>query len=362
MLAMPWTTWPLVLMLVVPLHLVNADVSHLSSNYLPPDPKPSAAKILADEPAPAEPVKAADGAFYPSGGLMLPSGYSIPTGSNVPPPPMTPPNFPLPIYPPFFGFGGGGGGDAFGTGAGQVPPGYEAQFNNVAQGPQFPQAGPFPIGPQPGQFPVGPQGAPFSAGQQGLQFMAGPQGGGFPVGPQGGGFPVGPQGGGFPVGPQGGGFPVGPQGGGFPVGPQGGGFPVGPQGGGFPVGPQGGGFPVGSQGGGLPIPDYLTMQGLPASAMQLAFQQNVGFGPQPGFAGPQPTYPFQQLVNVGQPFSPSFGIPGQNYQPQPQPFADEPQPESNVKPKSTAAKALAKSHNMETVYAPNGGYIYKRAK
>ncbi|XP_017869509.1 PREDICTED: glutenin, high molecular weight subunit PW212 [Drosophila arizonae] len=343
---MPWTKWPLLLVLglLLVLHLANADVSHLSKNYLPPDPKSSAAQPLADEPAPVEPGKANDGSYYPGGGLTLPSGYSVPTGSNVPQPHSAPPNFALPIYPPYFGFNGGGA-DAFGNG-----------FANGAQGPQFQQPGQFPVGPQPGQFPVGPQPGQFPVGPQPGQFPLGPQPGQFPQGAQ---FVGGQQGPQFTPGQQGGGFPIGPQGGGFPVGQQGGGFPIGPQGGGFPVGPQGGAFQVGPT---TFAPDYLTMQGLPAAAIQLPFQQNVGFGPQTGFGGPQSAHHFQHLVNVGQPFVPSFGIPGQNYQPHPQPFADEPQPEGKAKPKSTGAKALAKSQNKETIYASNGGYVYKRAK
>ncbi|TDG41070.1 hypothetical protein AWZ03_012506 [Drosophila navojoa] len=316
---MPWTKWPLLLQLglLLVLHLTTADVSHLSKNYLPPDPKPSAAQPLADEPAPAEPAKANDGSYYPGGGLTLPSGYSVPNGGNVPQPHSAPPNFPLPIYPPYFGFNGGSA-EAFGNG-----------FANGAQGPQFQQPGQFPVGPQPGQFPVGPQPGQFPAGPQPGQFSQGAQ---------------------FVGGQQGFQFTPGQQGGGFPVGPQGGGFPVGPQGGAFQAGP-------------TPFaPDYLTMQGLPAAAIPLPFQQNVGFGQQTGFGGPQSTHHFQHLVNVGQPFVPSFGIPGQNYQPHPQRFADEPQPEGKAKPKSTDAKALAKSHNKETTYASNGGYVYKRAK
>ncbi|KAM8720297.1 hypothetical protein ACLKA7_006354 [Drosophila subpalustris] len=352
-------SWPLLLQFLL-LALVTADVSHLAKEYLPPDVGQAAAQPLADEPTPVNLKQANDGAFFPMGGLMLPSGYAIPTGANVAPP-MSPPNFPLPIYPPFFGFGGGP--------EGQFPGG---SFSGGPQGggfPTGPQGGSFPVGPQPGQFSSGLQNGNFPVGPQGGPFPGGPQGGPFPGEPQAGPFPGGPQGGPFSGGPQGGPFPGGTLGGPFSGGPQGGPFPGGPQGGPFPGGPQGAAFPVGPipqnpQGGPFPLPpDYLTNQGLPSAGIQLPFGMATGFG------GPNPTNPYQQQVNVGQPFSPSFGIPGQYYQPQP--FADEPEPKPLLKSEdhakvrispTTATTVAPKSHNRDTIYASNGGYVYQRTK
>ncbi|KAH8397583.1 hypothetical protein KR222_011260 [Zaprionus bogoriensis] len=388
MLAKLWVAWPQLLILLLaalqlPIALVSADVSHLAKEYLPPEGATQVATAPArpqadepePEPAPADPQKANDGAYYPTAGLMLPPGYAIPTGSNVAPPPASPPNFPLPIYPPFFGFGGG----SEGIGGVPLPPGYP----NEAQLP----IGAFPVGSQPGQFPIGgqhggAQGVPFPVGPQPAQFGTAP----FAVGGTQGAFPNGPQAGPFPNGPQAGPFPNGPQAGPFPNGQTGAGFPIDPQAVPFPAGPQGLPFPQGAQGGLFPFPpDYLTTQGLPSSGMQLPFQQNVGLGTPPGFAGlqPGPAYPYQELVNVGQPFAPSFGIPGQHYQPQPPPqaFADEPQSAPKSSPPAAAtpspvpvraatttattttiAPVTPKSLNRDTIYAPNGGYVYQRAK
>jgi len=349
MLTKPWATWPLLLQFIL-VSIVIADVSHLAKDYLPPDVGQPVSQAQADEPTSIDHMQANDGTFFPMAGLMLPPGYAIPTDGNVAPP-MSPPNFPLPIYPPFFGFGG----SPEGLAGGPVPPGFPNEG-------QFP-GGSFPVASQGGQFPIGPQGGPFPVNSQPGQFSAALQSGSFPLGPQSGPFPSGPQGGSFPGGLQGAPFGAGPQGGPFPTGSQSGSFPGGPQGGPFPAGPQGVPFPVGPipqnpQGGPFPYPpDYLTTQGLPSAGMQLPF------GMPPGFGGPVPTYPYQQLANVGQPFSPSFGIPGQHYQPQP--FADEPEPEVSAKPKNgptTSTTIAPKSSNRETIYASNGGYVYQRAK
>ncbi|KAH8385010.1 hypothetical protein KR093_009656 [Drosophila rubida] len=359
MITKPRAAWPLLLQLLL-LSLVVADVAHLAKEYLPPDVGQASSQPLADEPTPVEQMPANDGAYYPTAGLMLPPGYAIPTSDNIAAPPMSPPNFPLPIYPPFFGFVGG----PEGLGGAQVPPGFPNQpqfaggaFPVAAQGGQFPvgpQGGAFAAGPQSGPFPVAPQVVPqFSVGPQaGPSFAAALQNGNFPVGPQGGPFPAGPQAGPFPTEPQGALFPVGPEGGPFPAVPQAGPFPAILQPGAFPNGPQSAAFPVGPTLQNPFAPDYLTTQGLPAAGMQLPF------GMPPSFAGPAPTYPYQ-------PFSPSFGVPGQHYQPQPQPFADEPAPETNAKLKisvATSTTVAPKSRNRETIYASNGGYVYQRAK
>ncbi|KAH8367654.1 hypothetical protein KR084_001073 [Drosophila pseudotakahashii] len=353
--------------LVLLLPLINGDVSHL----LPKDYIPPSAAEQTDE---AKEIQRDPSGFYPSNGLPLPPGYAIPTGSNVPPPPVQPPNFPLPIYPPFFGFGGGAPGEGVGPGIGaggggpfpggppnaafQLPAG--GAFPGGSFGPQTgfpPQAAGFPpqaagFPPQAAGFP--PQGAGFPPQEAGFPTQGAgfpPQGAGFA--PQGAGFS--PQGAGFP--PQGAGFP--PQGAGFPT--QGPGFP--PQGAGFQPGngfpPQGPPFaPQGVSGNGFPggpfPPEFLTNQGLPLTNPQgPPFQ---GFNVPPGFGGP--SVPVNQ--NPYQQFGPGFGGPA------PPGYSDEEHPEKVEEPR----KEVPHPHPLaddpksvaDTVYAPNGGYVYKRAK
>ncbi|KAH8245093.1 hypothetical protein KR032_004799, partial [Drosophila birchii] len=355
----PWV----VLILLLP--LASSDVSHLHNE------NGADSKETQKDPS--------SSGFYPSvgPGLALPPGYAIPTGGNVPPPPAQPPNFPLPIYPPFFGFGGGPGeqGPAIGPvpsaypNGGAVFPGAGAPSAAIQQPPGPPGA--FPSGGVGGSF--GGQGAGVGFPQQGAGFP--PQGVGFP--PQGAGFP--PQGAGFP--PQGAGFP--PQGAGFP--PQGAGFP--PQGPGFPsqgpgFPPQGGfppqsgpfppqGVPFPPQGGpgdafpgapfpGSPFPDFLTNQGLPLANSQGPFQgpNPAGFNVPVGFGGPLPGQnPYQQ-------FGPGFGgpaPPGYSDEPEPQPEQEPEQAKVEPPPANEAVAEDAKS-GADTVYASNGGYVYQRAK
>ncbi|KAH8289472.1 hypothetical protein KR054_005797, partial [Drosophila jambulina] len=337
----PWA----VLVLLLP--LARGDVSHLHSES-EADPKDTQ-----KDPS--------SSGFYPSvgPGLALPPGYAIPTGANVPPPPVQPPNFPLPIYPPFFGFGGGPGdqGPAIGpvpsaypNGGGVFPgagaPSAAIQQPNGPPGAFGGGSGPFAGSGAAGGFPpqeagFPPQGAGFS--QQGAGFP--PQGAGFP--PQGAGFP--PQGAGFP--PLGAGFP--PQGT-FP--PQNGPFP--PQGVPFP--PQGGpgdAFPGAAFPGG-PYPEFLTNQGLPLANSQGPFQGPgpAGFNVPVGFGGPLPGQnPYQQ-------FGPGFGGPA------PPGYSDEPEqgerrePEKVEPPPAAGAVAEDAKSGADTVYASNGGYVYQRAQ
>ncbi|XP_017063773.1 proline-rich protein HaeIII subfamily 1 [Drosophila eugracilis] len=342
MMMQPW----IVLVLLGLLPLINGDVSHLPKDYLPPNADSQNAVHTRSNDA--KEIQKDPSGFYPSTGLPLPPGYAIPTGSNIPPQPVQPPNFPLPIYPPFFGFGGGPGEQGIGPGIGPVPSAY-------------PNGGPFPGGPPnaayqqppPGTFP----GGPFPGGPQGGAggFIA-PQGGAFPPAagfqPQGGpgnGFI--PQGAPFP--PQAGPFP--PQG--VPFAPQGvpgnafpgGNFP--PQEGPFP--PQGGAFPPpGAQ---YP-PEFLTNQGLPLTNPQGPFQgpNPAGFNVPVGFGGPVPGQnPYQQ-------FGPGFGGPA------PPGYSDEPEKEQPQKEaeRTVVAPPLADDpkSNADTVYATNGGYVYQRAK
>ncbi|XP_030378882.1 U1 small nuclear ribonucleoprotein C [Scaptodrosophila lebanonensis] len=173
--------WPLLALIASP---AGAEVSHLPDMYISGSPESSqAVESMANELQ--DKSQAADGVYYPGLGVPLPPGYNVPTGTNVGPPPNTPPNFPLPIYPPYFGFGGGGPGiptqlgvDGFGQGFGQ---GY-----GNALGP-----GPGP-GPVPGAGPgIYPNAAQLQGGTQGFAngppLQGGPQAGaGFP---QGGAFP-----------------------------------------------------------------------------------------------------------------------------------------------------------------------------
>ncbi|XP_017140034.1 proline-rich protein HaeIII subfamily 1 [Drosophila miranda] len=381
--------WPLFLVLLL-LPLIKSDVSHLPKDYIPPTPEEEESLQSIDhqetpllhreheehEHDPEGHSNDVNG-FYPSLGLPLPPGYAVPTGNNVPPPPAQPPNFPLPIYPPYFGFGGpqesvDPNGSPFGSG----PP--NAAIQQPPQGAPFPQGGPFPNGGQIGPFPGqgGPfpgQGGPFPGQGSTFPGQGGPfpgQGGPFPG--QGSTFPG--QGGPFPG--QGSPFPE--QGGPLPgqVGPfpgQGSPFPgqAGPfpgQGGPFP----GQGSPFPGQGGSFPQqgnpfpgpfpPDYLTNQGLPIPGSQSPFQQSyAGFNVPPGFGGPQPqgSNPFQQ-------FGPGFGGPG------PQAFADEPEkpmeeevaePEKYPQPQPVESQASTESPKSgDTIYGSNGGYVYQRVK
>ncbi|XP_068154480.1 LOW QUALITY PROTEIN: proline-rich protein HaeIII subfamily 1 [Drosophila tropicalis] len=307
---------PAVWAIVLFVPLAQADVSHLSLSH---EHGGHGEETKQADAA----VEMNDGQFYPVAGLPLPPGYAIPTGNNVPPPPVAPPNFPLPIYPPYFGFGGS-------QGAG---PGPGPGFSNVG-GQQF-AGGPIPE-PTNGQytaFPTASQGLPFpGAGPQGgVPFQPGSQFGSFANGPQAGPFPNGQQAGPFPPGP----FPSGPQPGAFPSVPQAGPFPPSPQGVPFPAIPQGGPFPSQPQ---FP-PDYLTNQGLPLAGAQQPFLQPSGFNVPPGFAGPG--------IDFSNPYQ--------------QPFADEAQPEEVDAHPTTDEPSKAKQ-SSDTVYAPNGGYVYQRAK
>ncbi|XP_016949110.1 basic proline-rich protein [Drosophila biarmipes] len=331
---------PGAVLLVLILPLISGDVSHLSKDYIPPRAKQDAPATPSND---GQEVQKDPSGFYPSNGLPLPPGYAIPTGSNVPPPPVQPPNFPLPIYPPFFGFGGGPGEPGVGPGIGPVPSAY-------------PNGGAFPVGSPNAAYHVPPGGVYPNGGA-----AFGPQGPGFP--PQGAGFP--PQGAGFgpqPVGfqPQGGfppqGPPFAPQPG--PFGPQGApfgnafpgaGFPP-PQEGPFP--PQGGPFPP--PGGPYP-PEFLTNQGLPLTNPQGPFQglNPTGFNVPAGFGGPVPGQnPYQQ-------FGPGFGGPA------PPGYSDE---AAKEQPKEGERKVVAPpladdpKNGADTVYATNGGYVYQRAK
>ncbi|XP_033169243.1 basic salivary proline-rich protein 2 [Drosophila mauritiana] len=331
----PWA----VVVLLLP--LINGDVSHLPKEYIPPSAEQEPTTRSA---ADGQEVQKDPSGFYPSTGLPLPPGYAIPTGSNVPPSPVQPPNFPLPIYPPFFGFGGGSVEQGGGPGIGPVPSAY-------------PNGGAFPGGPpNGGAFPGGPTNAAFQLPPGG---PFGPQAGNFaqPGGfPQVGGFP--PQGAGFqPQGIPGNGFP--PQG--APFSPQPGVFP--PQGGAFgPQGIPGNGFPGGNfppQGGPFPgsayPPEFLTNQGLPLTNPQGPFQgpSPAGFNVPAGFGGPVPGQnPYQQ-------FGPGFGGPA------PPGYSDEPakeQPKDSERTVVPPPLADDPKSAADTVYASNGGYVYKRAK
>ncbi|XP_033150385.1 collagen alpha-2(I) chain [Drosophila busckii] len=269
---------PIVLLLLL-LTAAKADVKHLSPNYLPPT-----AKQL-DELAPAQ-----DGLYFPSAGVQLPSGYAVPTGSNVGAPPQSPPNFPLPIYPPFFGFGTGA--EAL-TGEQALPLPNEAHF--TATPGQLSMAAPFV--PQAAQLPA--------------QFHFNPS-----IGHQ------------YPVGIMGGQFPIGAQGGAFTVGAQ-----LGPFAGQGPVGP----------------PDYLTTQALPMAGPLQPFQQHATFGPPAGLN------PFQQQQHHNhhhQSFSPSFGLSAHH-------LADELERQPKIQALATSTPQPHPKQG-DTVYAPNGGYVYER--
>ncbi|KAH8421097.1 hypothetical protein KR009_007508, partial [Drosophila setifemur] len=321
----------LVLALLVP--LTRGDVSHLE------DAGEEDAQLPQEDPS----------GFYPSTGLPLPSGYAIPTGANVPQSPVQPPNFPLPIYPPFFGFGEPGMGPGFGSGLGSVPSAYP---NGPPTNAALQQAGATAFGapggagfipnfpPFPGQGALFPgQGSPFPGQGPTLPGQAAPfpgqvspfPGQGAPFPGQGAPFPG--QGAPFP----GQGAPYPGQEAPFPG--QGAGFPG--QGSHFP----GQGPPFPPQGAPFPPPDFLFNQGLPLANSQGApFQPAPGFNVPVGFGGPVP----------GQ-FPPGFGGPA------PPGYSDEPE-KATEKPGVQIVAADDAKSGADTIYATNGGYVYQRAK
>jgi len=311
----PWA----VVVLLLP--LINGDVSHLPREYIPPSAELEPTTRSA---ADGQEVQKDPSGFYPSTGLPLPPGYAIPTGSNVLPQPVQPPNFPLPIYPPFYGFGGGPVEQGGGHGIGPVPSAY-------------PNGGAFPAGPtNGGAFAGGPTNAAFQL----------PPGG--PFGPQAGNFaqPGGfPQTGGFP--PQGAGFqPQGIPGNGFPTQ----GAPFSPQQGVFPS--QGGAFgPQGIPGNGFLGGNFPPQGGpFPGSAYPPEFLTNQGLPPSVSYSAPSVSYSAPAVQQ-------SYSAPSVSYS---APAVQQSYSAPAVSYSAPSVSYSAPSVDVGTQYASNGGYVYRK--